>query len=303
MSELNPPRRRLRWWQVAGAVAPVALAGIVSAPDSASAYLRSKTKRGAGVPISWPSRCVHWRLNEQGSADIEFNTLLEHMEISFNTWAEVACANLDFVYDGLTANTDMGYIPGYVNSNIIVFREAPGSWLDSVKPSDPNKDPTEILALTTVTFCEEAGGSTCPYAGAILDADIEFNGEYYQFSTSRRLARPTVDLLNTSVHEVGHFLGLDHSADVQSTMYEEAPLGETKKADLEQDDIDGICDAYPIPPDGPSNSCLADEPAGDFGDERVPLEQAPESCSQSGGQGGWLALLALVGLARRRRAA
>ena len=47
-------------------------------------------------------------------------------------------------------------------------------------------------------------------------------------------------------HEVGHYLGLDHSQIQEATMYRSARLGETKKRSLEQDDIDGVCSIYPV---------------------------------------------------------
>jgi len=46
------------------------------------------------------------------------------------------------------------------------------------------------------------------------------------------------------VHEVGHFLGLDHSTIQIATMFSQALPAETKKRDLTQDDRNGYCALY-----------------------------------------------------------
>ena len=47
---------------------------------------------------------------------------------------------------------------------MVIFRETQSEWLHS----------KNIIALTTVTFCEEIAGP-CEAVGQIVDADIELN--------------------------------------------------------------------------------------------------------------------------------
>ena len=86
------------------------------------------------------------------------------------------------------------------NHNIIVFRDDMGEW---VYPGD-------VLGLTTLTFCSAVGGA-CKFAGQLLDGDIEFNGGDAPFSAAEGAVPDHHDFANTLTHELGHFIGLDHS--------------------------------------------------------------------------------------------
>src|SRR5262249_48130098 len=58
-------------------------------------------------------------------------------------------------------------------------------------------------------------------------------------------AHPVFDLQSALTHEMGHFIGFDHSPDPESTMYFKAPSCEIKKRDLTDDDVLGLCTVYP----------------------------------------------------------
>jgi hypothetical protein len=131
------------------------------------------------------------------------------------------------------------------------------------------------IALTTVTYS--------PSSGQIFDADLEINAwggasgsvnsatgpsDGWYFSCLSPLARSlcssygqdgcdAMDLQNTVTHEAGHFIGLAHpcevgeagnecvQADVPTTMYPRAMMGEYEKRSLDPDDRTGVCDVYP----------------------------------------------------------
>ncbi|MDB4987842.1 MAG: hypothetical protein JWN04_3020, partial [Myxococcaceae bacterium] len=57
-------------------------------------------------------------------------------------------------------------------------------------------------------------------------------------------ARDAVDLQNVATHEIGHFLGLAHSADARATMWCAAERGDHEKRTLESDDELGLCAMY-----------------------------------------------------------
>ena len=83
-----------------------------------------------------------------------------------------------------------------------------------------------------------------PATGRIYDADIEFNDEFFAFVTDNPTPGLSVDIRNTLTHEVGHFIGLDHSSLPDSTMYGAAAVGELHKRDLHPDDREGLCSIY-----------------------------------------------------------
>ncbi|MDE2665723.1 MAG: IPT/TIG domain-containing protein [Acidobacteriota bacterium] len=78
----------------------------------------------------------------------------------------------------------------------------------------------------------------------IVDADILFNPNQI-FSSDG--ARGTFDLQSIATHEIGHLLGLDHTAIVSATMNPTAGLGVTFFRVLQTDDRIGCSVLYPEP--------------------------------------------------------
>jgi hypothetical protein len=83
-----------------------------------------------------------------------------------------------------------------------------------------------VIALTKLTYNEQDG--------TIADADVMLNDAYVTFTPA--------SLCYTLTHEVGHTLGLDHSGNVQATMY--ASGVKKDGCALHDDDRLGICTVY-----------------------------------------------------------
>jgi hypothetical protein len=224
----------------ARAVAVCVLAlGALGARD-AEAFCRSTTCTGecprdeagcktTGAKLAWPSMCVGVSLQADGTANIPMVQVRKVIAASFVAWSELDCegepatiafAQLDDVGCHRTEyNEDSG------NANVVLFQDT--NWdYDSVENN---------LAKTTVTFD--------PDSGEIFDADIEINHAFNQFTVSDQ--NVVYDLQSVVTHEVGHFIGLDHSDLYEATMTPGYDEGTTELRTLDVDDIDAACAAYP----------------------------------------------------------
>ncbi len=160
------------------------------------------------------------------------------------------------------------------------------------------------LARTLVTYRVTSG--------AMLDADIAVNLGGFEFSPAEECAAESYDMQSMLVHELGHVLGLDHSADTAATMFQRTDPGVCDIRDLADDDREGLCALYP-PPEPPP------DPAPEPGPEPVPEPRAEPQADvaveldlvggrprdwgcQGAGGGGPVALAgALLALSRLRR--
>ena len=131
-------------------------------------------------------------------------------------------------------------------------------------------------------------------AGHITDADIHVNGFDHVYRVDGLEAPGAVDLRSVLVHELGHLLGLGHSADPLATM---APsVSGTRARTPARDDELGVATLYPGPsgaarcpdiPCPPGFSCLAGacERRGTPKVTCAPCERVPGACDGAGAEG------------------
>ncbi len=176
------------------------------------------------LPCKWARSDipVDYYINYQGTPDCSGENAA--IISSFNTWENVLEQYMDFTYKGPSTET---YALDETNLCI---------WIES----DWNiyGFPSSAIAIASVLYNE--------LNGEILEVDITFNGENFEWSSSGESGK--MDVQNIATHEIGHFLGLADlydSADSEATMYGFGMEGETKKRTLSPDDIDGIRVLYP----------------------------------------------------------
>jgi Matrixin/IPT/TIG domain len=191
---------------------------------SAFAYTRITTTNGE-TP-KWTSMPVKYWINEKGLSTIANGSDFAAIQASFRTWELVPSADVHLSYQG---TTPVGAVQadGY---NVITFS-------DTTVPLG-----SSTIAATFTWFRSEVGSDGVIHP-AIGEADIAFNPNL-SFSTSGEVNK--FDVQSILTHEIGHFLGLDHSTMVSSVM---VPFGVTSLLDqrtLAYDDIAGITDIYPI---------------------------------------------------------
>lgn len=140
----------------------------------------------------------------------EANAALPAMiDRAFDAWASIPDANIRFQPRGAVANAVRG------NDGRIVVSLAEDLFRDQ-----------SALAMTTYTF---------DGTGRFTDVDIQID---------RALLSGDYNIDTALRHEVGHLLGLDHSAVLSAVMYPFVASGDTPPA-FDSDDRIGITAAYP----------------------------------------------------------
>jgi hypothetical protein len=279
------------------------VAASLASTTLADAYCRSTTCSGdcprdadgcktTGLPLSWPSLCVGVSLQADGTEFIAFEDTKRIIEDSFVAWSDLPCdgggtASIAFTPSDPATCHVAEYDPAGGNANVVMFHDT--KWSYSGEANN--------LAKTTVTFDTKTG--------AILDADLEINHAYNEYTIVDDVV--VYDLQSIVTHEVGHFIGLDHSPDLDATMFAGYEEGSINPRSLELDDVAGACAAYP-----PDRVASCDpEPKGGFR-SACKAEAAPASggCSLSArehdastGLTALASALALVARARRARRA
>lgn len=209
-------------------------------------------KGQASIPIRWMDGCTTWRHHEDFPAEF-----LPAVSSSFDTWNVVNGAYFEVYYAGSTAQFGAAYdckVSLDDNENVVSYVT---DWSSSLAGSD-------VVALTSVVYALDDG--------EILDADIRMNGEHFNWEEIKDVSYDLqrVDVQNIMTHEVGHFLGLDHTQErnylgdgmaMDATMWALTFSNEIKRRVLDRDDMAGLREIYPSD-NAPDTPCAPPERIG-----------------------------------------
>ena len=220
--------------------------GCLLASDRARAYCRTSTCDDCprdddgctigGKAIAWPGRCAALGAHVAASQSADLETVEMLTEQAIATGNAVRCGpkgrppSIELMAtDGPIVCGRSEYVADSANANVLIFRDQ--AW--------PYRGDGQELATTSVRARAD---------GEIVDADIEINGTRPLLVDDAESSGGTVvgahDLLSILTHELGHFLGLDHSSDPESIMQIMLPP-RVVRTSLGDDDIAAICAASP----------------------------------------------------------
>src|SRR5438552_15215901 len=172
---------------------------------------------------------VSYWINESGLSQISNGSEFQAVNGSFQTWQNVQTADVRFIYRGTTSTRTVGRD----GMNLISFAD------------DSTPLGSSVIAATFSFFRSDSGAIVTD------EADIIFNPAF-QYSTSGEENK--FDIQSVLTHEIGHVLGLDHSALVSSVMVPFAAVSQLDQRTLAYDDIAGAVEMYPrtsaLPPVG-----------------------------------------------------
>lgn len=261
----------------------LAVAALIGAPRAAGAFCRTTTCRPdkdpenckkdvngcstKGNPLLWPSSCVSVAMDKGLTRFLPPELTVGPLADAFASWQEATCPDgkkpsIAFVTpkDPVSCTEPQANTKG-PNVNIVFFRD--DFW--------PYRGIDGTLASTTVTYDSD---------GTIWDADLAINAASNPLSTSTTNVK--YDLQSIVLHEVGHFIGLNHSDNGEAVMYASYSPGSVSRK-LQADDLNALCTVYPstrvatcnpTPRGGQATSCEATTTGSSSGCAITP-ESAP----------------------------
>lgn len=264
--------KRLVSYAIAGA--------LVLGATNASAYCRTMACSGGdcphderGCPTSgavavWAQPMpLTFRFHRRGTALLINEEARAAVRAAFLRWTDVVCAggrtSLRFVEgEDLLEDkplTDDAHAPRSTSPFGVYFRDT--GWPHAAQNGDG------VLALTTLDVGVETG--------RITYADIEINTGSQPLTTSELVAGQ--DLQTVMTHEVGHYIGLAHSAVANSIMNpglcdsgQRCQVDKVAARRLGDDDLAAVCGLYPPGARAPVVSPSEDGASEGCASSRVP---------------------------------
>jgi len=189
---------------------------------------------GQTMRLTWDIPRPRWFANDRGVPGVSPSQFQAEVEQAFGTWEAVPTASIAFQFAGVTSAAP------FEDDDLSVFGFEDAPELDRV--------------LGATTFVVDV------LTGEIVESDVFFNS-VFPWSVNPAGEAGRFDLRSVATHEIGHFIGLGHSAIGETELRADGTrrvlatgavmfpisLGRGVVADrtLQPDDIAGASDLYP----------------------------------------------------------
>jgi hypothetical protein len=293
------------------------LAAIVSLASASPARAYVRYKSDSGAPFAWSKTCLGVIAYPAAVGDMmSEDQVMAAASAAGAAWSAPAVSGTALDIQ-VAPSLDAPPTASYDGQSSLIFRR--DSWCKATDaPGTCSYDPS-ALALTSVF----ARTST----GEILDADIEVNAvlftwgdvELAELGGTTTATAGEQDLQNALTHEMGHFIGLDHTCALpgqphpvdnlgnpvpdcdsapeavrETTMFLSAEPGDVSKRTLAPDDEQAARDIYPAVAGAAPATCSTPRPQA---------ELRSSGCRLGGGAGGGAARSTDLGVAAAALAA
>jgi hypothetical protein len=214
-------------------VLSMALAFAMTMPVAGYLKFGAKSDRGQ-VTVKWQSQPVRYFVADRGAPQVDAEQFRQAVARAFTSWEQLSSASARFEFVGFT-----GAAPSEEDGmTTLGFEDRP--------------ELERVLGATSLLLDDSTG--------AIVEADIFFNSTF-DWSVAPAGEAGRFDLQSTALHEIGHLLGLGHSAlgetelrpgggrrvlAAGSVMFPIAfSPGTIDERELRPDDVAGVSDIYP----------------------------------------------------------
>ena len=223
----NASTSKSAWPRIRSAAFAMAVAALIISTPLFGYVSRKQVVAGGQIVIQkWrPSAVpITWRMNPTRTANVTGTGSFENaFRQAFQAWSGISTAAFTLA-EGQPAAASAK--PGLDQMNLITANVTASEWAAYG---------VDAISLTSVT--------TSVVTGEILEADVIFNPNTV-FSTDAATPLNAVDLQAAATHEIGHFLGLDHTPLGSAVMFP-ISAGNSLSRTLTLDDTIGVSTLYP----------------------------------------------------------